>query len=53
MPENKNSKQGKAHMGDNVSMTGRIHVRRETRKSEENACEKKAVETDRHKVHHT
>lgn len=53
MPENENSKEGKAHMRDNVSMTGRIHVRRETHESEEDACEREAVETDRHKVHHT
>lgn len=53
MSENKNSKQGKAHIGDNVSMTGRIHVRGETHESEEDACETEAVETDRHKVHHT
>lgn len=53
MPENKNSKQGKARIGDNVSMTGRIHVRGETHESEEDACEREAVETDRRKVHHT
>lgn len=53
MPENDNSKQGKAHMRDNVSMTGRIHVREETHENEEDACEKEAVETDRHKEHHT
>lgn len=52
MPENEN-KQGKAHMGDNVSMRGRIHVRGETHENEEDACEKEAVETDRHKVQHT
>lgn len=53
MPENENSKQGKAHMGDNISMTGRIHVRGETHESEKDACEMEAVQTDRHKVHHT
>lgn len=53
MPKNENSKQGKAQMGDTVSMTGRIHVREETHESEEDACEREAVESDRHKVHHT
>lgn len=43
MPENEN-KQGKAHMGDNVSMRGRIHVRGETHENEEDPCEREAVE---------
>lgn len=46
MPENENSKQENAHMGDNVSMTARIHVREETHDSKEDASEREAVETD-------
>lgn len=53
VPENENRKQRKTHMGDNISMTGRTHVRGETHESDEGACERQAVETDMHKVHHT